>query len=226
MLGASYGSVLGDLESFFADNEAMKQLLKPTEGVTLVEQFIPMLMIVISLMATIPPVMAMNKLRGEEKKERIVHLLSRAVSRTKLLGSYFVISVINGFLMLSLATLGLWSAGTTVVEGGLSFDMIFGAALSYYPAMLVMISLAVFLIGFLPKFTGFIWLYVLYSFIVLYLGGLFQFSDWIGSLSPFGHVPQAPIEEFSIVPLLLLCLAAGVLALAGFIGFNRRDIEH
>ncbi|WP_282172354.1 ABC transporter permease [Cytobacillus firmus] len=225
VLGASYGSVLGDLESFFSENEAMKQLLKPTEGVTLVEQFIPMLMIVISLMATIPPVMAMNKLRGEEKKERIVHLLSRAVSRNKLLGSYFVISVINGFLMISLAALGLWSAGTAVVEGGLSFGMIFGAALSYYPAMLVMISLAVFLIGFLPKFTGFIWLYVLYSFIVLYLGGLFQFSDWIGSLSPFGHVPQAPIEEFSIVPLLLLCLASGVLALAGFIGFNSRDIE-
>jgi ABC-2 type transport system permease protein len=225
VLGASYGSVLGDLESFFSENEAMKQLLKPTEGVTLVEQFIPMLMIVISLMATIPPVMAMNKLRGEEKKERIVHLLSKAVSRSKLLGSYLVISVINGFLMISLAALGLWAAGTSVVEGGLSFGMIFGAALSYYPAMLVMISLAVFLIGFLPKFTGFIWLYVLYSFIVLYLGGLFQFSDWIGSISPFGHVPQAPIEEFTIIPLLLLCLAAGVLALAGFIGFNSRDIE-
>lgn len=226
VLGASYGSVLGDLESFFSDNEAMKQLLKPTEGVTLVEQFIPMLMIVISLMATIPPVMAMNKLRGEEKKERIVHLLSRSVSRTKLLGSYFVISVINGFFMISLAALGLWSAGTAVVEGGLSFGMIFGAALSYYPAMLVMISLAVFLIGFLPKLSGFIWVYVLYSFIVLYLGGLFQFSDWIGSISPFGHVPQTPIEDFSIIPLLLLCVAAGVLAAAGFIGFNKRDIEH
>ncbi|MBG9447484.1 ABC transporter permease [Cytobacillus firmus] len=225
VLGASYGSVLGDLESFFSENEAMKQLLKPTEGVTIVEQFIPMLMIVISLMATIPPVMAMNKLRGEEKKERIVHLLSKAVSRSKLLGSYLVISVINGFLMISLAALGLWSAGTSVVEGGLSFGMIFGAALSYYPAMLVMISLAVFLIGFLPKFTGLIWLYVLYSFIVLYLGGLFQFSDWIGSLSPFGHVPQAPIEEFSIIPLLSLCGSAAVMALTGFIGFNRRDIE-
>ncbi|WP_264737582.1 ABC transporter permease [Cytobacillus firmus] len=225
VLGASYGSVLGDLESFFSQNEMLTQLLKPEEGVTLVEQFLPMLMIVISLLATIPPLMAINKLRGEEKKDRIVHLLSRAVSRTKLLGSYFVISVINGFLMISLAALGLWSAGTAAVEGGLSFGMIFGAAISYYPAMLVMIGLAVFLIGFLPKYTGFIWLYVLYSFIVLYLGGLFQFTDWIGSISPFGHVPQAPVEEFSIIPLLLLCLVAGVLAAAGFIGFNKRDID-
>ncbi|WP_026582008.1 ABC transporter permease [Bacillus sp. J33] len=226
VLGASYGSVLGDLESFFSQNETMKQLLQQAEGVTLVEQFIPMLMIVISLLATVPPVMAMNKLRGEEKKERIVHLLSRTVSRTKLLGSYFIISAVNGFVMISLAALGLWSAGTAVVEGGLSFGMIFGAALSYYPAMLVMIGLAVLLIGFLPKLTGFIWLYVFYSFIVLYLGGLFQFSDWIGNISPYGHVPQTTIEEFSFMPLLLLSILAVVLTVIGFIGFNKRDIEN
>ncbi|MFD1738404.1 ABC transporter permease [Bacillus salitolerans] len=225
VLGVSYGSVLGDLESFFSDNEAMKQLLQPAEGVSLVEQFIPMLMIVISLLATIPPVMAMNKLRGEEKKERIVHLLGRTVSRTKLIGSYFLISIINGFVMISLAALGLWSVGTITVEGGLAFEMIFGAALSYYPAMLVMISLAVLLIGFFPKLTIFIWLYILYSFLVLYLGGLFQFSDWIGNISPFGHVPQTPIEDFSFTPLLLLSMIAIVLTIIGIIGFNKRDIE-
>lgn len=226
VLGASYGSVLGSLESFFSDNEAMKQLFQPTEGVTLVEQFIPMLMIVISLLGTIPPIMAINKLRGEEKKERIVHLLGRTVSRTKLLGSYFIISIVNGFVMISLAALGLWSAGTAVVEGGLSFGMIFGAAMSYYPAMLVMISLAVLLIGLYPKLTSFIWLYVFYSFIVLYLGGLFQFSDWVGNISPFGPVPQIPIEDFSFRPLLLLSILAIMFTVIGFFGFNKRDIEN
>jgi ABC-2 type transport system permease protein len=226
VLGASYGSVLGDLETFFSDNETMKQLLQPKEGVTLIEQFIPMLMIIISLLATVPPVMAVNKLRGEEKKDRIVHLLSKSVSRTKLLGSYFLISIINGFMMILLAALGLWSAGNAVVEGGLSFEMIFNAALSYYPAMFVMISLAVFLIGYLPKLTSFIWLYVFYSFIVLYLGGLFQFPNWIGNISPFGHVPQTPIEEFSLQPLLLLSMVGIMLAIVGFIAFNKRDIEN
>ncbi|QAS51401.1 ABC transporter permease [Halobacillus litoralis] len=225
VLGASYGAVLGDLESFFSSNETMKQLLKPAEGVTLVEQFIPMLMIVISLLATVPPVMAVNKLRAEEKKEQIVHLLSRNVSRNKLLGSYLLISIGNGFVMLMLAALGLWSAGTAVVDGGLSFQMIFGAALSYYPAMLVMISIAVLLIGCLPNLTGFIWLYVLYSFLVLYLGGLFQFSDWVGNLSPFGHVPQIPIEDYSFMALAGLSLFAVLLTIAGFIGFNKRDIK-
>ena len=225
VLGASYGSVLGDLETFFSDNEAMKQLLPPVEGVSLIEQFIPMLMIVISLLATIPPVMSMNKLRSEEKKERIVHLLAKNVSRTKLIGSYFIISIVNGFIMLSFAALGLWSVGNIVVEGGLSFGIIVGAAISYYPAMLVMISLAVLLIGIYPRFTSFIWLYVFYSFIVLYLGGLFQFSDWVGNISPYGHVPQTPIEDFSLLPLILLSIVAMMLTVIGVIGFNKRDIE-
>ncbi|WFA06150.1 MULTISPECIES: ABC transporter permease [Bacillus] len=225
VLGASYGSVLGDLESFFSDNETIKQLLQTHEGGTLLEQFIPMLMIVISLLATVPPIMAVNKLRGEEKKERVVHLIGRTVSRTKLLGSYFIISIVNGFVMISLAALGLWSAGTAVVEGGLSFEMIFGAAFSYYPAMLVMISLAVLLIGFYPKLTNLIWLYVFYSFIVLYLGGLFQFSDWVGNISPFGYVPQIPVEDFSFTPLFLLSIFAIVFTVIGFVGFNKRDVE-
>ena len=225
VLGASYGSVLGDLELFFSENETMKQFLQPAEGVSLLEQFIPMLMIVISLLATVPPLMAVNKLRGEEKKGRIVHLLGRAVSRTKLLGSYVILSIANGFIMITLAALGLWAAGNAVVEDGLSFAMIVGAALAYYPAMLVMISLSVLLIGMYPKFTSFIWLYVTYSFVVLYLGGLFQFPDWVGNISPYGHVPQTPIEDFSFLPLLLLSVVALLFSVGGFIGFSRRDIE-
>ncbi|MDG5786779.1 ABC transporter permease [Evansella sp. AB-P1] len=225
VLGASYGSVFGDLESFFEGNEMLGQMLNGDDDVSLVEQFIPMLMIVISLLATIPPIMAINKLRGEEKKGRLDHLLGRAVSRTHLMGSYLAISVVNGFVMLSLAAIGLWSAGAAVMEEGLQFGMIYGAAMAYYPAMLVMIGIVVFMIGFIPKATSFIWLYVLYSFFVLYLGGLFQFSEWIGKISPFGHVPQAPIEEFTWGPLIVLSALAIVLMIVGFIGFNKRDIE-
>ncbi|WP_416147438.1 ABC transporter permease [Salipaludibacillus sp. HK11] len=224
ILGVSYGSVLGDLDAFFEGIEMMEQMLIAADGATLTEQFIPMLMIVISLLATVPPVMAMNKLMGEEKKDRIDHMLARAVSRTKLMGSYLVIAVVNGFVMISLSALGLWSAGAAVMEGGLDFGMIYGAALSYYPAMLVMIGVAVFLIGVLPKLTQLTWLYVFYSFIVLYLGGMFQFADWVGKLSPFGYIPQAPIEEMTYLPLFVLSIVAVALMIVGFVGYNKRDI--
>ncbi|WP_078394112.1 ABC transporter permease [Shouchella patagoniensis] len=225
ILGASYGSVLGDLESFFTGNDLMEQMLVQGEGLTLTESFLPMLMIVISLIATIPSLMAVNKLRGEEKKERLDQLLGRAVSRTQLIGGFIAVSIVNGFIMLSLAALGFWSAAAAVMDEPLSFGVAYGALLSYYPAMLVMIGLSVAFIGVLPKLTSLVWAYVFYSFIVLYLGGIFQFDEWIGQLSPFGHVPQFPVEDLTVLPLALLTITAAVLMTIGVAGFNKRDIQ-
>ncbi|WP_280769180.1 ABC transporter permease [Salipaludibacillus daqingensis] len=225
VLGASYGSIFGDLESFFDGNDMYEQMLVQVEGFSIVDQFIPMLIIVMSLASTIPALMAINKLRGEEKKGRLEQLLGRSVSRTQLMGAYLMIAVFNGLVMLSLSAIGLWSSGNTVMEEGLSFGMVYGATMAYFPAMLVMIGISVVLIGFLPRMTNFNWIYVLYSFLVLYLGGLFQFDDWVGKLSPFGHIANAPIETVTFMPLFVLTILAVGLMIIGFIGFNKRDIE-
>ncbi|MDQ7862148.1 hypothetical protein RCO48_17620 [Peribacillus frigoritolerans] len=47
----------------------MAELLTLVEGNSLTEQFLTMLMSVIAMICTIPPLMAMLKLKGEEKKE-------------------------------------------------------------------------------------------------------------------------------------------------------------
>lgn len=225
VLGASYGSVMGDLESFFQGNEMLEQMLIEQEGYSLTEQFIPMLLLIMGILATVPPVMAINKLVAEEKKQRVEHLFARAVSRTKLLGSYLLIAVVNGFMMISLVAIGLWSAAVVVMEDGFAFSTIYGAAMIYYPAMFVMLGLAVFFIGFFPKLTSVIWIYLAYSFFVLYLGGLFQLQDWVGKLSPFGYIPRLPVEPLEWTPVIILTIIAVLLMLLGFIGYRKRDIE-
>ncbi|TWT02512.1 ABC transporter permease [Planomicrobium sp. CPCC 101079] len=224
LIGASYGSVLGDLESFFADVDIMQEMLVQTEGFSLTEQFIPMLMSVMAIIAAIPAIMAVLKLKGEEKNERVEHVLGRAVSRNRLLGSYVLLAFIVGFVMLSLAGLGLGLVGLSVMEEELALGMFYRAALAYLPAILAMISIAVLLIGWAPKLTGLIWLYLIFSFVVVYLGGLFQFPEWVVQLSPFGHVPRIPIEDMNYLKLLLLTGGAAILAALGFAGYNKRDI--
>src|SRR5699024_12100162 len=125
-----YGSILGDLDSFFTDSEMFDQLLTLEDSATLTEQFIPMLLLVNTLLATIPPVMAMNKLRTEEKKGRLDHILGRAVSRTELMGVYLFIAIVNGFVMISLSSLGLCSAGNVTIDEGLAFVFIYLSSLS------------------------------------------------------------------------------------------------
>src|SRR5690625_2523934 len=225
VLGATYGSVFGDLESFFEGNEIFIEMLSIDGGTTYTEQFIAILMVIVALFATIPPIMNVIKLYNEEKKGRIGHLLSRSVSRYQLLMSFLIISIINAFLMVSLTAIGLWAAGDAVVEGGLDFWNIYGAALAYYPAMLFFIGLAVLFVGFKPRFSSIVWIYLFFSFIVLYFGELFQFPEWIGKLSPFGHIPGMPIDEFELLPIIWLTVGAMLLMIIGALGYRRRDIQ-
>lgn len=225
IIGLSYGSVLGDLESFFSDNEMMRQFLSPAPGVSLTEQFIPMLMAVMAILGTVPPVMAVNKLYGEEKKGRIGHVLGGAVSRTRVMTGYVAIAALNGFVMLSLAALGLWAAGTAVMEEPFAFGTVYGAAIVYYPAVLVMIGVAATLMGLLPKLTSFVWFYLFFSFVVVYLGGLFQLPDWLETLSPFGHIPELPVEGVDYSVVFVLVTVAILLVAVGLTGYRRRDVN-
>ena len=225
VLGASYGSVLGDLDSFFEGNELLEQMIASEDGSSAAEQFIPIIMMVMAIIATIPPIISMNKLLAEEKKNRLEQLLAKAISRTRLMASFLATAVLNSFVMLSLAAIGLWATGSTVMEDPFSFLEFYRMGIVYYPAILLVLGLAVGIIGWLPRFSIIVWLYVLYSFIVVYLGELFQFSDIVVQLSPFGHIPQLPLEDIRWLPITTLCSISVLLTLLGFVGYNKRDLQ-
>ncbi len=224
VLGASYGSVMGDLEDFFDKNEALQQLLKPVPGFSLTEQFIPLLMTIMAIISTIPTLMALLKLSSEEKKNRTESLLALAISRTRLLGSSFVVAVATSLIILSCAVIGLWSAGAATMDEPISLGTYYKAALVYLPAIWAMIGLTVLLIGIAPRWTNLTWAYLIYSFVVVYLGRLLEFPEWMSNLSPYGHIPQLPVEEMDFMNISFVTLVALGLTIIGFIGYNRRDI--
>jgi ABC-2 type transport system permease protein len=88
-----------------------------------------------------------------------------------------------------------------------------------------MMGVAILIYGMIPKFTGFTWLYLLFSFIVVYLGNLFQFPAWVVNLSPYGLIPQIPVEDMDFMKIAIMTLIAIPLTTAGFIGYNKRDIQ-
>jgi len=225
VLGLTYGSVLGDLESFFSSNEMMSEMLSPAEGFSLTEQYLSMLMSVISMICSVPALLFMLKVKSEETKNRTEHFLTRAVSRGKLLGTYLTTSLVFGFGMLFLTVLGLWSASVSILEEPISLGTMLEGALVYLPAIWIMTGLAVLLIGVSPKLTSLSWLFLGYSFFVVYLGSLLQFPDWMSKLSPFGHIPQIPVEEMNWIHLIVLTGIALCMIIIGFISYRRRDIE-
>lgn len=225
VLGLSYGSVLGDLDSFFQDNDLLASMVVADENSSLTAQFLPMLMAVLAFISTIPALLAIHKVVGEERKSRVDHLLGRAVSRKKLLVSYLALALFTGFVMLSFSALGLWLAGTTSMEDPFPFFTVWQASIVHFPAVVVMIAISTCLIGIAEKATGFVWLYLFYGFVTLYLGGLFQFPEWMEKLSPFGFVSKLPIEDMNWLHAGGLIAVAIVLIVFGINRYTNRDIE-
>ncbi len=94
----------------------------------------------------------------------------------------------------------------------------------YLPATFVMIGLAVLFIGFMPQIATFIWLYLYYSFFVVYLGKLLKVPDYLTHLTPYGWVPRLPVEKMDSMPLIVSSVIALVLIIAGMISYRKRDI--
>lgn len=224
ILGSSYGSILGDLEGFIDSSDIIQQMIPQAEGYTMTERFVTMLMTVMSIIGAIPPLMFVLKLKSEENKGRTEHLLARSVSRNSILGSYTLIGLVAAPIIQLMSVLGLWSAAIFVMEDAISFNTLIKAGIVHLPAMWIMIGLAVFLVGFIPKLAGLTWLYLGYSFFVVYMGDMLQLPEWLSNLSPFGHIPQIPVEEINILSLVILTIISIVLIAAGFIGYNKRDI--
>lgn len=225
VLGMSYGSILGDLEGFIDSSGILQQMLPESSGYSMTERFITMLMTIMSILGVIPVLMYVLKLRSEEKRKRTEHLIARAVSRNNIMGSYTLISIVSAPIIQLMSVFGLWSAAIFVMDDLVSLNILLKAGLVHLPAIWIMIGLAVFLIGFVPRLTGLTWAYLGYSFFVVFLGGMLQIPDWMMKLSAFAHIPQIPIEEVNIVKMLVLTSIAVILIVAGFIGYNMRDIE-
>ncbi|HCS73824.1 MAG TPA: ABC transporter permease [Clostridiales bacterium] len=225
VLGISYGSILGDLEGFLSSNDILGQMLPTAEGMSLTERFVSMLMTILSIIGTVPTLLFVLKLYGEEKRNRTEQLLAKAVSRNRIIGGYTFIGVVTAPLIQLMSILGLWSAAEVVMDEVMPFSTFLKAGLVQVPAMWIMVGLAMLLIGYLPRLTGLTWAYLGYSFFVVYLGDMLKLPGWMSDLSPFGHVPQIPMEEINTAKLAVLVLVAVVLVVEGFIGYNKRDIE-
>lgn len=225
VIGVSYGSIFGDLEEFIKTNEFIGKMIPVAEGFSLTELFMTTLMAIMSMISTVPVLMFVLKFRGEEKRYRIEHLLARSVSRSRILGGYVSIAFVASFVMIFLSVVGLWASSSAVMEDPIPFGRMLQAGMVYLPAIWIMIGMAVFLTAYLPKAVSFVWLYLGYTFFVVYLGDIIGVPAWMKKLTSFGHIPKLPVEEMDFVKVAVLTFISIALTVIGFIGYRNRDMQ-
>lgn len=224
LLGIMYGSILGGAEDMLGELEAMEDMLPDIAGAALTEAFASMILTVMAMICSIQAVLAVLRLRSEENSGRAEPVLATGLSRTRWAATHLAVAVVGGTFVLLVAGLSFGITGAFSTDDGTLIGRSVGAALAYAPAVWVTAGVAMLLFGFLPRFVAAAWAVVGYAFLVVYLGGLLQFPDWMANLSPFGHVPQLPAAELSVTPLVALTAVAAVLVAAGLVAFRRRDL--
>ncbi|MFL2133457.1 ABC transporter permease [Desemzia sp. FAM 24101] len=226
LLSAAFGAILGELEVYFSDMDIIQAYFSEESGISLTEQFIALLISIMSVFTAVPVMSIILKLKKEEKQGRVENYYSRAVSRNTILSSYYMISLVSVIVMQVMTGLGLYLTANQVLEEGLELSMIMKTTLVYVPAIWLVIGLTTLLVGIFPKGGSLAWFYIVFSFIVIYIGDLVDFPDWVINFSAFTHVPQIPIEEMDWKALSSLSGIAVVLTLIGLIGYNKRDIQN
>jgi len=226
LLSAAFGAILGDFETYFSDMEIIQEFLPATgTASSMLEQFIALIIGIMSLITGIPVVSILFKIKKEESLGRMEHLYSRPVSRNKVLGSYYLLAFLTILVIQSLIGIGFYLTAEQVMAESLAFSTIMEAALVYIPALWLFLGLATLFVGALPKGTLLVWLYVFFVFVVLYLGGIFEFPEWVNNLSAFNHIPALPDATMNWPPLLTLSGLSLLLSAIGFACYNRRDIS-
>ncbi|MCL2818432.1 MAG: ABC transporter permease [Actinomycetia bacterium] len=220
VLGMSYGTVMGDLEGFIESNEVLRELFTGDPM-----QFITYVMIVLTITGTIPILQFILKARSQENEGYAENTLVRAASRTQQLAGYFLIAAAACVLVPFLNALGLWAGSYPVMKNPIPLLTMLKASMVYAPALLFMLGVAMLLIGFFPRQSIAAWIYLGYAFIVLYFGQLFNVPEWLAKLSPYGYMPQLPVDEYRWLPIFVVVSLALVMFALGFIGHRRRDME-
>lgn len=224
LIGVSYGSVFGDIEKFLEGSEMIQQIFLNNDKFTIAEQFMTTLMAISSIIVTLATLLIILKIRSEEKKGRLEQLYSKKISRGKILIDYLKLSILSSIVFQFLFAFGLWIASSSVMEEPVAFMTMFNAAIAYLPAIWVLIGIAVLLIGYLPKYTSFIWGFLGLCFFTVYIGKLANIPEWLMKLIPYDSVPMIPVEDFSLLPLIILTIIAVALFVIGIFGYKKRDI--
>jgi ABC-2 type transport system permease protein len=223
-----FGGLVGSLTSSVTDmldSPAMREFFAALGGEkALVDGFLSAELAILGSIVAAYGISGTAHLRSEEASGRAEVVLAASPNQWRWATSHFAVSLGGVALLMTLAGLAVATGHALDVGNTDMFWEIVLAAIARIPAAWVLASLVVFVFGWLPHATTWVW-GVYAAFVVLVeLGALWNLPSWLVDISPFTHTPKLPGAEDVGMPLMALTLVAAILAIVGFVGWNRRDL--
>ncbi|WP_127849192.1 ABC transporter permease [Lacticaseibacillus hulanensis] len=228
LLGASYGSIFGTVGDILKTNPTMAKLIgsaaaaKAGQGIVL--SFAATLCIVFALVATIPALITVLKINGDEKKGYLEQVHARGISRLRVFASYTGISLITGTIGLLLGIIGMAVAGNSTMSHPIDLPRYLRAFVGYWPALIVAVGITLMLVAFLPRLQQLAWIIPIYGMFSLYLGPLIDLPDWTKNISPYGWVNNVPVKAIDWGTAGWMTALGAALIVIAYLGYRHRDL--
>jgi ABC-2 type transport system permease protein len=198
-LGGITGNVLNGLLSYFTMADAL-----------LIAAF------VLQSIATI---------RAEEASGSVEVQWTGAISRVRWAASRIAVPAVASLVVLVISGYAEGASYGAAIHDPSQAGRYMGIALAYWPTMLLVIGLVVFLAGWLPRASLSV-SWVVYGLVVLVsmFGPLFKLPDWVANNTPFTAIEHlTTATTFNALPLVVLAVLAIVLTVLGLVRLRSRD---
>ncbi|NYI40992.1 ABC transporter permease [Demequina lutea] len=218
-----FGSIIDAMNTFMADAAgAMANLMRGVGAEALLAMLAGMIGLITAAFATQSAV----SLRTDEATGIVETQLAGALSRTRWALERLLIPVVGSVVLLLIGG-GLLGAVYGSISGDSSQAITMaGAALAYWPAVMILVGLAVALFGWAPSVAiPVTWGAMAAMWFATMLGEVLGLPKWLLDALPFSAVPYMPLEPMSWTPVIIMTVIAGGLMWTGLDRFARRDVR-
>lgn len=228
LFGALYGSIYEDMQSFLEGNEFIQQFLAAGgSNVSMEVSFTSTIMVVLIGIIPILPIIVINRLYTEEREQRLELILALPVSRQKLYLTAIILAIILSIIATVITTysLGVTALSTMTDTSMLDMNDFFKGSLNLFPTILFFIGLAGLCLGIFPQVGRLSYLYLVYSFLLEYMGGMLNLPDWLQKTSLHSWFPLVPTNEIDWPTFTTVSLIGIAMMVVGFVGYIKRDLK-
>ena len=229
ILGFTYGSIFNTIGDILKTNPTMATLFGAgaihKANILIIKHFVAILMIVFGVLALFPGIQIINYLKSGEAKGYLELIHSKPVSRNYLFTSVLVLGILTSLAALFAGMLGLQLGGASVMKHPIELSVFIKAFYAYISPVLVILALSACIVGWLPKISSFGYLYAGFALFVGYFGKLIDLPKWVGKLTPFGYIPNVPVNKLDAGTMWWQIGIAVLLIIVGYIGYHVRDLK-
>jgi ABC-2 type transport system permease protein len=162
---------------------------------------------------------------SDEVAGRLTPLYSLPVSRVRWVATEAGMITAAAVLLATVAGLATW-LGTVWVDAGLGLGDAVAGALAVVPVALLCLGAALLALGWVPGTVLAIGvLPAAGGYLLLVFATTFRWPEWVRWLSPFDHLASVPAEPLDVAGALGMLAIALLLAVAGLVGYARRDLR-